>query len=329
MTAAVLSSRQPSSPALRPVNPRRDMKAVADLIETVFANEMDPMGTRMVRDMRAYGRAGIFGYLLGRLLLPAAAYPKGYVWEEENDIIGNASLLRVEGFETRWVLANIAVRSEYRRRGIGRKLTQACIDFAQEQGAQELFLQVASSNQGAQVMYAALGFRPLVTRSIWRRGKSDVVLTSADTGQTRMRRDGEWTEQLTLAERLHPEGLVWPYPLTASLYKSSILDQLIGSIAQRHWVWVESGRMLASLAARYSADQNHWRLILVVEPEMRGQLERPMVSAALMALAGPRREMVLDYSPGLADQAFMDLGFKPERTQTWMSNDLGTKIKRE
>jgi len=328
MTAAILSSRQPTSPALRPVDPRRDMKEVADLIETVFANEMDPMGTRMVRDMRAFGRAGIFGYLLGRVLLPTAAYPRGYVWEEENAIVGNASLLRVEGFSKRWVLANIAVRSDYRRRGIGRKLTLACINFAREQGAQELFLQVNSSNQGAQVMYAALGFRPLVTRSIWRGGKPSMVLTSADTGQTRIRRDGEWTDQLALAERLHPEGLVWPYPLTASLYKNSVLDRLIGSIAQRHWVWVESGRLLASLAARYNANQGRWRIILVVEPEMRGQLERPMLSAALMALSGARREIVLEYSPGLADQAFKELGFKPQRTLTWMSNDFGTKTKR-
>lgn len=321
MTAAVLSGRQPSSPALRPVDPRRDMKEVADLIETVFEHEMDPMGARMVRDMRAFSRAGIVGYLLGRLLLPAAAYPKGFVWEEDKGIIGNASLLRVQGFPERWVLANIAVRSDYRRRGIGRELTQACIKFAREQGARELFLQVDSSNQGAQVMYAALGFRPLITRSIWRGGKSSVVLPSADIGHARIRRDGEWTEQLALAERLHPEGLVWPYPLTASMYKQSVLDRLLGSIVHRHWVWVESGRMLASLAVRYTADQGRWRLILVVEPEMRGQLERPMLNAALSVLSGARREMVLDYPPGLADQDFNDLGFKAQRTLTWMLND--------
>jgi len=117
--------------------------------------------------MRAYGRAGVVGYWLGRIFLPPAAFPLGYVWEQDGAVVGSASLLRVDGFPERWVLANVAVEAEYRRQGIARELTKASVDLAKQRKAKELFLQVDSSNQGPQILYASMGFHPLVTRSNW------------------------------------------------------------------------------------------------------------------------------------------------------------------
>jgi len=216
VTAAALSQRKRSYSGYRPVNTRKDMGAIADLIQKAFNQEMDPVGSRLVREMRTFSRMGIFGWLLGRLFLPQAAYPMGYVWEEDGRVVGNASLLRVEGFPNRWVMANVAVESAYRRKGIGRALIQASVELAKKRHAQEILLQVLSSNQVAQVLYASLGFRPLSTRTTWTRDRNERMPINPDPGTVRRRASGEWREQLALAERLHPEGLVWPYPLTAT-----------------------------------------------------------------------------------------------------------------
>src|SRR5512134_3714944 len=94
---------------MRLVDPRRDLSGLADVIESAFADSLDLAGRRMADEMRRYGRLGWLGWLLGRFLLPPAAYPKGYVWIEDGHLVGNASLMPVQGAADRWVLANVAV----------------------------------------------------------------------------------------------------------------------------------------------------------------------------------------------------------------------------
>jgi len=322
VTAAALSQRKRSYSGYRPVNPRKDMGAIADLIQEAFDQDMDPVGRRLVREMRTFSRGGIVGWLLGRLFLPQAAYPMGYVWEEDGRVIGNASLLRVDGFPFRWVMANVAVNSSYQRRGIGRALIQASIELAKKRKAHEILLQVLSSNQVAQVMYASMGFRPLSTRTTWARSRSEKITTDLDTGCARRRAPGEWKEQLSLAERLHPEGLVWPYPLTSSLFHLSGLSRLFYQEMSQHWVWYEGHRLLGSLTARQSTERAALRLILLVDPELRGKIEGSLIGAALQSLSHRKVQLTLDYSAGLADLELEALGFQPQRTLTWMAKDF-------
>lgn len=321
MTAAVLSRRKDPK-GLRLIDPRRDMWAIADLIESAFPLDFDPAGRRMVREMRAYGRAGVVGYWLGRIFLPPAAFPLGYVWEQNGAVVGSASLLRVDGFPERWVLANVAVKAEYRRQGIARELTKASVDLAKQRKAKELFLQVDSSNQGPQILYASMGFHPLVTRSNWVRSAKRSMVVDGQIGLARERREQEWKSQLSLAERLHPEGLVWPYPLTSTLYRHRWMQQIFSTQMNKHWVWVEDDQLMGSLSARSRVDNRKLRFILVVDPEMRGIIERPLLTKGLSALADTQREILLDYPVGLADQDLETLGFTARRTLTWMSKEL-------
>lgn len=323
MTAAALLRRKRTSSGLRPVNSRRDMGAIADLIQDAFGQEMDPVGSRLVRDMRAFSRAGTLGWLFGKLFLPQAAYPMGFVWEEEGQVVGNASLLRIAGFPQRWVMANIAVDPAYRRKGIGRALVQASLELAWKRKAREVLLQVLSSNQVAQVLYASLGFKPLSTRTTWSRSRSQGIPNAIDTGASRLRAEGEWEDQLALSERFHPEGLVWPYPLAPSLFHVSGLSRFYLQESSQHWVWFEEDRLVGSLTARYSADRASLRFILVVDPEVRGEIEGPLISAGLMANAHRRVQIVIDYPTGYAQQAFQDLGFQDQRTLTWMLKAFG------
>jgi ribosomal protein S18 acetylase RimI-like enzyme len=322
VTAATLLSRKATRNGIRPVNPRSDMGAIADLIQEAFDQDMDPIGNQLVRDMKAFSRAGFLGWLLGRLFLPQAAYPMGYVWEEDGQVVGNASMLRVDGFPSRWVMANVAVDPAYQRKGIGRALIQASLEFAQKKKAREVILQALSSNQVAQVLYASLGFKPLSTRTTWSRRRSQMMLGNVDTGAARLRAEGEWHDQLALAERLHPEGLVWPYPLTPSIFHVSGFSAFFFQENSQHWVWFEGHRLLGSLTARFSIQRSTVRFILMVEPEAQGEIEANLVNAGLMAFAHRRVRIVMDYPSGIAIQDFQGLGFEVERTLTWMSKHL-------
>src|SRR3972149_2177395 len=84
-----------------PVGVTRALLPLADLLELVFGPDLDSAGRQLVRDMRALGRFGWLGGVLSRLILPPAAAPRGYVWEEAGRIVGNASLLPVAGHAER------------------------------------------------------------------------------------------------------------------------------------------------------------------------------------------------------------------------------------
>ena len=55
-------------------------------------------------------------------------------------------------------ITNIAVREPFRGRGIGRKITQALLQYASNLGASYLTLEVRERNEKAQALYRSLGF---------------------------------------------------------------------------------------------------------------------------------------------------------------------------
>ena len=75
---------------------------------------------------------------------------------EDGTVLGYAGLLVVldEGYIT-----NVAVRPEYRRQGVAKKLLQVFLDFAQAHRLAFLTLEVRASNYGAIALYGSRGFR--------------------------------------------------------------------------------------------------------------------------------------------------------------------------
>ena len=60
---------------------------------------------------------------------------------------------------------NVAVRVEYRRRGIGASLLNCILDKALQRKAKAAFLEVRSSNEAAQVLYEKCGFKAIARRA--------------------------------------------------------------------------------------------------------------------------------------------------------------------
>src|ERR1041384_6434387 len=60
---------------------------------------------------------------------------------------------------------NVAVRSEYRRRGIGAALLNCVIAEARSRKAKAAFLEVRSANRAAQALYEKSGFKAIARRA--------------------------------------------------------------------------------------------------------------------------------------------------------------------
>lgn len=324
MTAASLLRSRSPTPGLRRVYPARDMAGIADVVEKAFGGQLDASGLRMLREMRAFGRAGWLGWALGRLLLPPAANPDGFVWIEDGRVIGNASLLAVEGRPERWVMANVAVLPEYRRRGIARAMVQAGLNLASERRAHVVVLQVKSGNQGAQTLYTSLGFRTLATRTTWVRPPGPLPGPVEFVGRVRRRQPADWVAQWVLAQRTYPEGLFWPYPLNPAFFRPSGLPAGLDLEGKRHWVWQEAGDIQASLTAQARAEERGWRLALLVDLPARGRAEAALLPQVLRELPS-NMPLVLEYPKGEAEGVLWAQGFRPERSLTWMSIELGPR----
>lgn len=81
----------------------------------------------------------------------------GYIWEEDGKPVGLITVSR-RGTTDSWIIGNIAVLPEYRRRGIARKLVQAALEFIRERGRNMVILDVIAENLPAYKLYESLGF---------------------------------------------------------------------------------------------------------------------------------------------------------------------------
>jgi len=322
VTASILVKSPDSATGMRLVNPQRDMRALAELIEVAFSRNLEAGSERMLGWMKFMGRLGWLGWVLSFYLLPPAARPRGFVWEAEGRLVGNASVLPVGGHPRRWILVNVAVHPDFERQGIARQLVKACIAYVRDRKGRVLLLQTESDNPGVQELYAALGFETIATRTTWVGKFERRKYHSMPKGRASVGSRDEWREQAALARRVHPEGLMWPYPPESGIYRSvGLMDSLLIG-GRQHWVVRENGALVGSLSLRWSPEIDAWRMLLVVDPKFHEQVERDLLVCGLGDLPTRKARIELEYPSGIAEDQLRDFGFEQRRRLTWMKRDL-------
>ncbi|MER3398655.1 MAG: hypothetical protein C4316_09030 [Chloroflexota bacterium] len=151
----------------RPFRFGRDLGDVLDLMELAFGEE-----AVRFRDLRFL--AG-----LGPLLSPfepilQGIWP-GIVWEEDGRVVGNVNFARLPYLPRVWLIFNVAVHPDYRRRGIARRLMTLALDRIRLAGGQVAVLDVETDNLPARNLYLGLGFE-LLERLIEYRGRVPELL---------------------------------------------------------------------------------------------------------------------------------------------------------
>jgi ribosomal-protein-alanine acetyltransferase len=94
------------------------------------------------------------------LLAPHTTY---VVAEESSSLIGYAGLSKLPS-STSSDIQTIAVSESHRGLGVGRKLMESLLDFAREQNAKEVFLEVREDKPTPQKLYLSLGFNAIDRR---------------------------------------------------------------------------------------------------------------------------------------------------------------------
>lgn len=330
MSAAALTPATNPSDGLRPIQPRRDLAAVADLIETCFADTLDTGGRAALRDMRLMARTGPLLWRLGRLTRSIPVL-KGYVWTERGRIVGNVTVTPA-GYDRGYVIANVAVYPDYRRRGIARALMQAALALVVQQGGRFATLQVDQHNHGARALYEALGFVDQRLFHRWRRATQPLTRpfqTGVAPGGPPLRRmtRREAPAVYALAQQVRPDtagGMGWLRPTRRRELQPARLGGLMLFLAGRHvqqWVTHDDGGSLSAvLRAENRLGGMTMLFDLLVRPDCQGHLEAGLVHRTVERLGGRVRPLLTDHPAD--DRAMTDAlhgcQFRLERSMVHM-----------
>jgi ribosomal protein S18 acetylase RimI-like enzyme len=324
MASFTISARAEQYANLRPLSILRDLPAVADLIELCFSSTMDNDGKRYVQDMRRAGNDNSFLKWANRAAESTSLPLTGYIWEENGKIVGNASLVPFRNKKQRvYLIANVAVHPDHRRKGIARILTERAIQHAHEKKIDNIWLHVREDNPGAIELYTKLGFIERARRTSWQANtdlyaptlKTDISITSKNPR--------DWQTQLNWLSRLYPDLLAWHRNWTFAALRPGFFNWLyllFIDINIRQWTAVRNNYMEAALS---------WI------PDGRGESLFPAISEqsdpeALTALLLQARRDMSPYYPKIAmefpstefDSAIVAAGFKSLRTLIWMQATL-------
>lgn len=203
-----------NSTHLRPVDARRDLPEIADLIEMCFASTMDADGREYIRQIRQMALE------MRGLGLPLSSVRRhsvpiqGYVWLENNHIIGNLTLIPYfKSGKVVYMIANVAVHPDFRRRGIARQLTRQGMNHAREHGAAATWLQVREENVAAAELYRSLGFIERARRTSWTFDPSgQLAPTPLPQVTIRRRTSADWYYQRRWLMEIYPAEVNWNLP---------------------------------------------------------------------------------------------------------------------
>jgi hypothetical protein len=245
----------------------------------------------------------------------------GYVWEENSEIIGNVSLIPYRDTKKKiFLIANVAVRQDYRRRGIGRSLTEAAMHHAQSRRSAGTWLHVRDDNPGAIALYLSLGFQEMARRTLWQ-AKPDRNATMDGLGITITKRSGrDWLQQESWLQRIYPELMNWYQPMPWQSLRPGLgafFYRFMMDYEVRHWAArADNGAPSAILSWQAMAGMND-RLWASVAPQGS---ERALTALLLYARRNLpwRQTLMLDYPAGEYNAAIEAAGFHPHRTLLWM-----------
>jgi ribosomal protein S18 acetylase RimI-like enzyme len=311
------------NPQLRPLNIVRDLPGVADLVEKCFADTMDTEGRNYIQQMRRAGQDNAFLRWASKTVETASMPLSGYVWEENGEIIGNASLIPYHHARKKfYLIANVAVRPEYRNRGIGRSLTTAAMEHAKQRHADETWLHVRDDNPGAIGLYRSLGFIEYARRTTWQSEPDQNVKGRSNNFEITKRTARDWVVQETWLRVCYPDLLSWYQPMPWIALRPGLgpaLYRFMSDYDVRHWVAREGGLPVATASWQALVGRNN-RIWIAIPPESNGEV---LTTLLLHTRGQPfmREKISLDFPAGQYNTSIEAAGFHPYRTLLWMKSD--------
>lgn len=309
---------------LRPFDARSDLGPVADLVELCFRDTLDPDGRRYLQRMRSIASQP-------RLLRWASSTTDwsnipffGYVWEEDGFIVGNASLIpyKIHG-KRLYLIANVAVHPDYRRRGIARQLTLQAIEHTRQRQSPSVWLHVRQENEAAYQLYRELGFYERARRSTWISTANLENRPSLLSIKITWARSRHWQAQRNWLVQNYPPELSWHMSFDPDVLNPGFMGGVRRILKQafiQQWSALRGKEWLGSVSWQFSAGYTNL-LWLSNPPHVEDYVIRDLLLYARQNTS-LHRPLALDYPAGQFESAIQSAGFNCHQTLVWMELPL-------
>lgn len=312
---------------VRPLNPTHDLRRVALLLEESFRQDLGALHSwsriPVVRDVGATLVATAF------MPVPTESL-RGFVYEENGNILGNVTLTLDESRERRWLISNVAVAEKFRRHGIARQLMVAAVDEARARGAQWIILNVRPWNEAAIHLYETLGFETIDTETQYARTRAREF--DVEPLPLRPLRNQELRAAFEVARAGMSERLLMFRPPVMSEFGVRMEDRFAeGALdffilqATRRYGYFENDVLTATVTLHAQRLGSPHKMSVYVLPAARGRIESGLVAGALRLLNSfPPRDVetrVLSSHQALV-RAYADAGFIPVRGLMLMAKGI-------
>jgi GNAT superfamily N-acetyltransferase len=245
----------------------------------------------------------------------------GFVWDVGTQVVGNLSLIPFQQQRSKvYMIANVAVHPEFRRRGIARALTRAALEHLHHSGAAFPWLQVREDNPEAIELYQSLGFTEQFRRSTWQTEPGPIPAPLPDPGiRIIALRHNHARQQQQWLRRAYPPVLEWHLPFQIRDLHPGLLGffrRLFKGVFVRQLAVLQHNR-LAGIAA-WQSTQGYYNALWLGLPEKVS--EKAAVALLLYArrVFGTRQPLMIEFPAGQAQESLSACGFTCHQTLIWM-----------
>ncbi|MBE0687937.1 MAG: GNAT family N-acetyltransferase [Anaerolineaceae bacterium] len=310
---------------IRALNPSTDLRAIADLVELCFKDTIDDDGLDYIRYLRKLASDNSSIYLgVGRPQHTFAPI-QGFVYEVDGRIVGNLSMIPFhKNGDFVYLIANVAVHPEFRRRRIAFDLTARSLKYAREKSAKSTWLQVRDDNPPAIDLYKQMGFVERCRRSTYTiKSRKRLPAFKGLNLKIGKRKNLEWDRQKYLMQEIYPEEIRWNVGLKEKRFLPGTwngLSRFFSGISISHISIYEGNKLLgfASLERTTLFADNLW----IVAEENH---EEDVIYAAVPHFRSSTidiRPQTINYPVDRAENAFISLGFEKNHTLIWMEETI-------
>jgi ribosomal protein S18 acetylase RimI-like enzyme len=313
---------------IRKLDIRFDQSAVADLIESSFGEHLDPDGLTYIKRIRqaAKDRKSIQWLQGSNEMLSYPLY--GFVCEtDKGEIIGNLSLIPFER-NGRWIylIANVAVAENWRRKGIARKLTTTTLTHLSQQGVQTVWLQVRENNDSAVNLYKSFGFQEFSRRATWVKstGIGDDLGNKTREITIEKRKAKHWLQHAQLLHRTYPQDVAWNLSLHIREFAPGIFPSVKSAFLHtelQHFIAKRNNQVIgfATWQSRNLFSDSVW---LAMYADHEGEATTPLLENLEKALRNKHRPITINYPANRNNEAFEASGYSLLNTLVWMKRPV-------
>jgi len=311
---------------LRAFDVRRDLEPVADLVELCFSDTLDNDGRDYLARMRSSAKQTNFLRLASATSDWANVPFAGYVWQQDGRLVGNVSIIPyyVRGRRF-YLIANVAVHPDYRRRGIAHDLTNQAVEYSRQRGSPSVWLHVREENYPAVTLYEKLGFQEQARRTTWFSDSGSPAAEPLKGLKVIPSRSRHWNAQRAWLLQSYPPQLSWHMPFNIHTLQPGFVGDFYRFLYNAYveqWAVLDGDRLLGAVI--WQSIAGHANALWLASP---ARTEEDIILALLVHArrhAPSQRPMMLDFTAHTFSQALQSAGFFDHQTLIWMMKPLNS-----